>query len=270
MVHAVERSGLVLSQPNRRPTTRHPDENIAVYNASPHAAPQYGLAWLRSYDETNDRWNVWRPKYPGISLLCVLTDAVAAGAVGSAWTLRGVPHRLLCNAYASLSPGDRIGAQEDSWYGAAQELGPFEMVRTVAAAERPAGLPAGVGLVGAEIVGSDSGVIYCIDGSIDKTFRVILLSSSYEGSFSNGKLTVRPAGAGSAAVAETLIFPHPLIVILDGNAYACAAIDLEDSNIATQDSKSVIDWIAGTGDLGEDILRVGSASGSGSGAGSGS
>jgi len=149
------------------------------------AAPQYALGWIKGYDETNRIWQVRRAMYPGISLVCIVCGALGVRASGTAWRRGPEDHPVLVSSYASLAIGDRIGAQQASWYGAADDLGPLTMTAPVPAAEQPAGLPAGVGLVRAEITGRRGDGIYVRNntGSIHQRVYTVLINSPYDLSF---------------------------------------------------------------------------------------
>ena len=119
---------------------------FAARNESGAAAPRGAVLEITARDD-------WVLTYgqPGadVEVVGINTGDVATGETGTAWLWGLVP--VLCDDYEDeyLGPqvGDRLGAQDGSWYAAKSDFGPLVYLGAVPAADQPTGLPAGVGLV---------------------------------------------------------------------------------------------------------------------------
>lgn len=122
---------------------------VGVKNTTDMPAPRGGLLWIRTTSEAG-YVEVSQPAYPGVSLLLVATVPVPAGRIAAA-SYSGVV-RVLCDEYAGIEAGDRLGPQAESWAAHRFALGPLLVHGLVAEDQQPGGLPEGQGLVWARLV----------------------------------------------------------------------------------------------------------------------
>ena len=117
---------------------------IRVRNDDASDAPRGALLWVRDMTVAGSV-AVEQPDYPAVSMLLVADAPIVSGEFGTGLVAGLV--KVLCDDYADLAPGDRVGAQGGSWYAHYFALGPLLVQGQVQAEDQPASLPEGVGLV---------------------------------------------------------------------------------------------------------------------------
>lgn len=116
-----------------------------VLNVSGAVIPEYGLVWLVEMQADEVSFGASLFDYPAVSMLGIASGVMSIGAPGFVWTT-GI-HPVLCVDYASILYKSRLSSQAASFYAMAGIAGLLLHVGPVAAAQQPAGHPAGVGLV---------------------------------------------------------------------------------------------------------------------------
>ena len=134
--------------PDVRKVREEPDL-VRVQNVSGLLVPQYGLVWLVELEPDLVTLGAARIQYPGVTMLGIAGGAMPIGAPGWAW--RSGEHPVLVSDYAAIDYRRRLSSQAGSFYAVAAKLGLLLHIGDVAAADQPAGLPPGVGLVRARL-----------------------------------------------------------------------------------------------------------------------
>ena len=125
-------------------------EDLAlVQNLAGEVIPQYAVVWLVELEDDLITFGAKQIEYPAVTTIGIASGAIPDGAPGYVW--RSGTHPLLCSSYEDVEYRRRLSSQAGSWYAIRGELGLILHIGDVAAADQPAGLPAGVGLVRARL-----------------------------------------------------------------------------------------------------------------------
>jgi len=120
---------------------------VPVVNTTAGEIPAGAVVWIQGWRAADYAWNAKQIQYEGVTRIGIAGHAIPASAEGWVWT--GGIRAVLCEAYAAIEWHNRVRALANSWYAktSPNDAGQMLAVGTVAAADQPAGLPGGVGLL---------------------------------------------------------------------------------------------------------------------------